>query len=195
MSSDAERIQFNFEKTIFGFWLYVMTDCALFATLFVTYVIHRTSFFGGPTSFELFNPWDAMKETLVLLTSSLSSGVALYYSYKKKHYQVILCIIATLALGATFLALEIKEFMEFYLSGATWERSSFLSSFFTLVGTHGAHITIGLFWMLVLLPQLFYRGITSDTHRRVACFSIFWHFLDLIWVGIFTIVYLWGILE
>lgn len=179
-------------KTVFGFWLYLMTDCILFATLFATYAVLHNNVNGGPSSKELFSLPFALIETLILLTSSFTCGLATLAARKNKTGQVLAWFAVTFALGASFLAMELHEFTRFVIEGNGWQRSAFLSSYFTLVGTHGLHITCGLLWILVMIAQVLFRGITWATFRRIACLGLFWHFLDVVWIFIFTIVYLMG---
>lgn len=186
--------QDTYSKTILGFWMYLMTDCILFATLFATYAVLHNSTFGGPTSREIFSLDTAFAETMILLVSSITCGFAMLASLKKNKIHVIGWLTVTFMLGATFLALELHEFAGLINEGHSWTVSAFLSAFFTLVGTHGLHITVGLLWMLVVILQIFAKGITAITFRRLAVFSMFWHFLDLIWIFIFTFVYLMGVI-
>ena len=181
-------------KTIFGFWVYLMTDCMLFATLFATYAVLHNGTAGGPTSRELFNLPYALAQTLILLTSSFTSGVAMLSAHFNDKKKVVAWSCVTFLLGLAFLVMELREFHHFVVEGNSWQRSAFLSSYFTLVSTHGAHITAGLLWTMVLTTQILFRGLTTNTIRRLTCFSMFWHFLDIIWIFIFTIVYLMGVL-
>lgn len=179
-----------YSKTIFGFWTYLMSDCVLFAILFATYAVLHTNTFGGPSGRELFDPFYVLGETLILLTSSFTCGLAVLAAHRNSKKQVIVWLIVTFILGLSFLGMEINEFSNLAEEGNSWTRSAFLSSFFTLVGTHGMHITVASVWMLVMLGLVVARGITSSTYRRLKCFSLFWHFLDLVWIFIFTLVYL-----
>lgn len=171
-----------------------MTDCLLFATLFCTYAVMHNSTFGGPTSKDLFRLSDAFIETMLLLFSSVTSGLALLASLKGKTKQVVMWLGITFLLGAGFLFIELTEFRHFYLEGHSWTKSAFLSAFFTLLGTHGLHVAVGLLWIIVLSAQLLYQGINTDTFRRLAIFGMFWHFIDLVWIFIFTFVYLMGVI-
>ena len=188
----AHAQQENDEKAIFGFWIYLMTDCVLFATLFATYAVLHTQTFGGPSGRELFSLPYALAETMVLLVSSFFCGFLGRAAYFKQRGRVLFWMGMIFVLGATFLALELHEFADFVQSGNSWQRSAFLSSFFTLVGCHGFHITCGLAWMIFLGVQIFRRGIIPDTVRRLICFKLFWHFLDVVWIFIFSIVYIIG---
>lgn len=205
-ASHAEDHHDSYDKVIFGFWIYLMTDCVLFATLFATYVVLHNNTFGGPSSQDLFSLPLALTETLILLTSSFTSGLAMLFSRRahdahmdgtvssgsEKSVAMMLFGI-TFLLGIAFLGLELTEFTHFIHEGNSWQRSAFLSSYFTLVGCHGLHITCGLLWMAVMIGHIVWRGFTSSTIRRLACLSLFWHFLDVVWVFIFTIVYLMGV--
>jgi cytochrome o ubiquinol oxidase subunit 3 len=181
------------EKTLFGFWVYLMTDVVLFASLFATFAVLRNNTFGGPDAHELFNMPFILAETMILLTSSFTCGVAILAAYGKQKQQVLYWLGLTFLLGLAFLVLEISEFHKLAAEGNSWNRSAFLSSFFTLVGTHGAHITIGLVWMAVMMYRTFKRGLTAMNLKRLTMLSLFWHFLDVIWIFIFTIVYMLGV--
>jgi cytochrome o ubiquinol oxidase subunit 3 len=179
-------------KTLLGFWVYIMTDCVLFATLFATFAVLRHNTFGGPGAAELFSLPFVLAETLILLTSSFTAGLGLLSAHRGNKRNVLLWFGITFALGLAFLGLELHEFAKLAHEGNSWRRSGFLSAFFTLVGTHGLHITIGLTWMLSLLPQIQKRGIDRTSLKRLTMLSLFWHFLDVIWIFIFTIVYMLG---
>jgi cytochrome o ubiquinol oxidase subunit III len=181
------------EKTIFGFWVYIMTDCVLFASLFATFAVLRNNTFGGPSGHELFKLPYVLGETLILLTSSFTCGLGILAAQRKNKAQVMLWLIITALLGLSFLGMEFKEFAQLVHDGDSWRRSGFLSSYFTLVGTHGLHITAGLLWIVVSLVQIGRRGLVSATIRRLTMLSMFWHFLDVVWIFIFTIVYLMGV--
>ena len=180
--------------TTFGFWVYIMTDCVLFATLFATYAVLHNNTFGGPAGQQLFNLPYVLLETLILLTSSFTCGLAVLAAYRNRRNQVLAWFGVTFLLGLAFLTLEITDFSQLVHAGNSWTRSGFLSAFFTLVGTHGLHITAGLLWMLVLMAKIASSGLTRGNLRRLTLLSLFWHFLDLIWIFIFTIVYLFGAL-
>lgn len=191
MKQDTTRRAIEkYEKAELGFWLYLMTDVILFASLFATYLILRQNVADGPTSAQLLDPRYALIETIILLTSSFTCGVAaLALRFKRVRLSVGLLIV-TAILGAAFLVLEINEFVEFIRDGHTWQQSAFLSGFFTLVATHGLHITIGLVWAVVITSYVARRGATANAMRKMTLFSLFWHFLDLVWIFIFTVVYL-----
>ncbi len=182
-----------FSKTILGFWIYLMTDCMIFATLFSTYAVLHTSTFGGPSGSDLFSLPLAFAETMVLLASSFICGMGILAACRQKKVQTLVWLGCAFVLGLSFVVMELSEFTHFVSEGYTWQTSAFLSSFFTLVGTHGLHVTIGLLWLAVVMAQIIWKGFTVDTFRRLVCFSMFWHFLDLVWIFIFTFVYLMGI--
>ena len=184
--------QDSYSRTIFGFWLYIMTDCVLFATLFATYAVLHNNTFGGPSSRELFSLPYALTESLILLTSSFTCGLALLATHRQHKNTAVALFSLTLLLGLLFLALELYEFRHLVQEGNSWQRSAFLSAYFTLVGTHGLHITAGLLWILVLMAQVLLQGLTLVNLKRLVCFGLFWHFLDIVWIFIFTLVYLMG---
>lgn len=186
--------QDTFSKTLLGFWLYLMSDCLIFTSLFAAYAVLRHATFGGPTAKELFSIPFTFTETMLLLASSVTCGFAVLDSLKNNLNRVFLWLGATFVLGALFISLELHEFYSLVQEGHSWEKSAFLSSFFTLVGTHGLHVSFGLLWLALLALQLFKMGITVTTFRRLVLFSLFWHFLDLIWIFIFTFVYLMGVI-
>lgn len=186
--------QDTFSKTVLGFWIYLMTDCILFASLFATYAVLHNSTFGGPSSRELFSLTTSFIETMILLFSSVTCGFAMLASLRNKKNQLIGWLGVTFLLGLSFVAIELHEFAHLVEEGHSWTKSAFLSSFFTLVSTHGLHVSFGLLWMLVMMVQVFVQGINVDTFRRLVVFSLFWHFLDLIWIFIFTLVYLLGVI-
>jgi cytochrome o ubiquinol oxidase subunit III len=171
-----------------------MTDCILFATLFATYAVLHKETFGGPSSKELFSLSLVFAETMILLFSSITCGLGMLAALQNKKNQVLGWFLISFLLGGAFIGLELHEFHQLVQEGHRWTESAFLSGFFTLVGTHGLHVSIGLLWMAVVMIQLFFNGITSTTFRRLVIFSLFWHFLDLIWIFIFTFVYLMGVI-
>ena len=179
---------------VLGFWIFIVTDCILFACLFAAYMVLRTHYDGGPTPKELFEVPGFVAETFILLTSSFTSGLATLAMHKGKVKNMIGWLIVTVVLGALFVGLEISEFAKMVEEGATISRSAFLSSFFTLVGTHGLHVTVGLFWITGLMFQLAKRGINVVTKRKVFIVSLYWHFLDAVWIFLFTVVYLMGVM-
>lgn len=190
LTASQQKIADN--KTVLGFWLYLMTDCVLFACLFAVYAVMHNNTFGGPSARNLFSMPNVLAETLILLTSSFTCGMAMLALQGRKKNWTLFWLVPTFLLGAAFLTLELTEFRHLALDGNGWQRSGFLSSFFTLVGTHGLHITVGLLWMMVLFVQTMRNGFTAGVARRLILFSLFWHFLDVVWIFIFTIVYLLG---
>jgi cytochrome o ubiquinol oxidase subunit 3 len=182
------------DRHVFGLWVYLMTDLIIFGVLFAVYMVLRANTFGGPASTDLFSLPTALTNTLVLLTSSFTCGLATLAAQRGKVNQTIGWLAVTFVLGATFLMIELTEFSRFIAVGASWQRSAFLSSFFTLVGTHGLHIAIGLLWIVVAIIQLKLRGLTPGVTSKLTRFTIFWHFLDIVWIFIFTAVYLMGIM-
>lgn len=193
-TSAPDTHQDTFSKVVLGFWMYLMTDCLVFGSLFCTYAVLHNSTFGGPSSRDLFSLSTAFTETMILLFSSVTCGFAMLASLKNDSKKVINWFLVTFFLGACFIGMELTEFSEFVHAGNSWTRSAFLSAFFTLVGTHGLHVSFGLLWMVVMMFQIYYAGITMDTFRRLVVFSLFWHFLDLVWIFIFTFVYLMGVI-
>jgi cytochrome o ubiquinol oxidase subunit 3 len=181
-------------KTQLGFWIYLMTDCILFASLFATYVILRGNVNGGPSGHDIFNMPFVLVETLLLLTSSFTCGIAILATRMRKKTMALGFLLVTFVLGLSFLVMELTEFGHLVSEGHSWQASAFLSAFFTLVGTHGAHIAVGLLWLAVMAVQLATKGFTAGTIRRLTLFGMFWHFLDIIWIFIFTIVYLVGVM-
>lgn len=179
-------------KTQLGFWIYLMTDLVLFATLFATFAVLRESTFGGPSGKELFDMPFVLAETLILLTSSFTCGLAIIAMHRQQKMQLLMWFGITFLLGTAFLALELTEFRSLLHEGNGWQRSGFLSSFFALVGTHGLHILVGLLWMAVMIVQVVRRGLTAHTSRRLLLLGMLWHFLDIVWIFIFTFVYLMG---
>jgi cytochrome o ubiquinol oxidase subunit 3 len=180
-------------KSVFGFWVYLMTDCVLFASLFATFAVLRGNTAGGPAAPELFSLGFVLSETIILLTSSFSIGLAWLAALKGRRQAAFGWLLVTFVLGVSFLTLELREFSHLVTEGNSWRRSAFLTSFFTLVGTHGAHVTVGLIWMLTMITRIFYNGLFKSSVKKLTMLSLFWHFLDIIWIFIFTIVYLMGI--
>ncbi|HZG29276.1 cytochrome o ubiquinol oxidase subunit 3 [Ensifer adhaerens] len=182
------------QSTMIGFWIYLMSDCLIFAILFATYAVLGHSFAGGPSAKELFDLKLVAINTAMLLFSSITYGFAMLEMEKGNKGQLISWLIVTFFFGACFLGIELYEFHHLIEEGAGPWRSAFLSSFFTLVGTHGLHVTCGLVWMAVLMVQLSKFGVTAANKRRLMTLSMFWHFLDVIWIGVFSFVYLMGVL-
>jgi cytochrome o ubiquinol oxidase subunit 3 len=176
-----------------GFWLYLMSDAILFALLFATYVTMRHNLAGGPDGQALFDLSHSFGETLLLLSSSLTCGLAILVLPTRRTGLATLWLGITCLLGAGFLTMELSEFTGMLQQGAGPDRSGFLSAFFTLVGTHGLHVSFGLLWALVMIVQLQVKGAIAPVVSRLKRWSLFWHFLDIVWIGIFSIVYLPGI--
>ncbi len=181
-------------KALFGFWVYIMSDCLLFASLFATYVVLRNSTFGGPSGRDLFNMPFVLTETIILLSSTFTYGLVTFYAHHKQHKSYVLSwMFATFALGLLFLVMEVSEFSSLIHDGYGPDKSAFLSAFFTLVGTHGLHVFFGLIWMVSLFVQVLKQGLSPRISQKLSMLGLFWHFLDIIWIFIFTIVYLMGI--
>ena len=179
---------------IFGFWIYLMSDAVIFALLFATYASMSRNYAGGPTGKELFDLSTVFYETMALLLSTLTCGFAMLSLSKNRKKWVLSWLAITFLLGLMFIFMEHNEFHNLISQGMGPDRSGFLSAFFTLVGAHGLHVGIGLIWLLVMMAQIMAKGLTSPVRSRLFRFSLFWHFLDLVWVGIFSMVYLIGIL-
>ena len=184
-------------KALFGFWAYIMSDVLLFGAIFATYAVLQGNTFGGPSAKELFSMPFVLIETLVLLTSSFTYGLASLHAHHHAEGRncipkVVMWLGITFFLGFIFLAMEMFEFAKLLEEGNGWQRSGFLTAFFTLVGTHGLHVTAGLIWMGSVTVQVVKYGITTRTINKIATLGLFWHFLDIVWIFIFTFVYLMG---
>ena len=177
---------------VFGFWIYLMSDCIIFATLFATYAVMVNNTAGGPAGKDIFELPFVLVETALLLLSSITYGMAVIGMNNGSKGAVNRWLALTFLFGLGFIAMEIYEFHHLIEEGFGPDRSGFLSGFFTLVGTHGLHVTSGLIWMLVLMFQIAKNGLTATNRTRVLCLSLFWHFLDVIWICVFTVVYLMG---
>lgn len=182
------------KKITFGFWTYLMSDCVLFAGLFAAYAALNTSVAGGPWPEQIFSLSPVLLQTLLLLTSSFTVGLAMLAAQNRNKTLTTLALVATLVLGLGFLGLEVNEFHHLIASGHGPQQSAFLSAFFALVGTHGLHLALGSLWMLVCIAHIAARGLSDATERKLRLLGLFWHFLDIIWIFIFTFVYLFGIL-
>ena len=180
--------------TLLGFWLYLMSDCLVFACLFAMYAVLGRSYAGGPTGAELFDLPLVAVNTSLLLLSSITYGFAMMEMQDNRLGITLVWLVVTGLFGAGFLGIELHEFAHLIHEGAGPTRSAFLSSFFTLVATHGLHVTFGIIWLVTLLVQLGKHGLTGANRRRLMCLSMFWHFLDVVWIGVFTFVYLMGVL-
>ncbi|MGY6275447.1 cytochrome o ubiquinol oxidase subunit III [Methylomonas sp. MgM2] len=178
----------------FGLWLYLISDTVLFALLFAVYATMSRNYAGGPSGRDLFELGQVFLETWLLLCSTLTCGLAMLAWRNKRKRYLLFWLIGTFGLGLSFIGMELYEFGRLIGVGAGPDRSGFLSAFFTLVGTHGLHVTIGLIWLAVMLAQIQLKGMTAPVYCRLFRFSLFWHFLDLIWVGVFSMVYLAGAL-
>ncbi|MDW5378275.1 cytochrome o ubiquinol oxidase subunit III [Halomonas sp. HP20-15] len=179
---------------VFGFWIYLMSDLVIFGSLFAAYAVLHGGTAGGPTSQELFELPFVLVETFLLLLSSFTYGIAVLAMNADKAGQVRAWLAITFLLGAGFVGMEIYEFQHLIHEGYGPDRSAFLSSFFTLVGTHGLHVSFGLLWILIMFIQVSTKGLTEVTRPRIMCLSLFWHFLDIVWICVFTLVYLMGAL-
>lgn len=191
MSHEIEQRE-AFSRKSLGFWIYLMTDCILFACLFVTFVVLRTATAGGPSGADIFDMPFVLTETMLLLTSSFTVGMATLGAVRGFKKQTITWLVVTFLLGAAFLAMELYEFHNLVAEGHAWSQSAFLSAFFTLVATHGLHIFVGLIWMAVVIFRLVQRNFKESDVRRLTLLGLFWHFLDVIWIFIFSVVYLIG---
>ncbi len=191
MSRAEEEIAVHKRKSL-GFWVYLMTDCVLFATLFATFAVLRTATAGGPAGSDIFDLDFVLIETMILLTSSFTVGLGVLAAGHGLKKQAITWLSITFLLGASFLTMELWEFSHLVNEGHGWQVSAFLSAFFTLVATHGLHIAVGLIWMLVVIFRLLQRNFKETDVRRLSILGLFWHFLDVIWIFIFSFVYLIG---
>jgi len=181
-------------STLLGFWLYLMSDCLIFACLFATYGVLGRNYAGGPSGAALFDLQLVAFNTSLLLLSSITFGFAMLEMQRIRLRNTLIWLSVTGLLGACFIGVELVEFMHLIQQGAGPQRSGFLTSFFALVGTHGLHVMFGIVWLITLMFQLGRYGINQDNTRRMMCLSMFWHFLDVIWIGVFTFVYLMGVL-
>ncbi len=182
-------------STALGFWLYLMSDCLIFAMLFATFAVLGGNYAAGPGPKDLFDLPLVAVNTSMLLFSSITYGFAMIAMQNGKLRQTQAWPIVTGLFGLAFLGIELTEFRHLIEEGAGPQRSAFLSAFFTLVGTHGCHVTFGIIWLTTLLVQLGKHGLTAANQRRLMCLSLFWHFLDVVWIGVFTFVYLMGVLR
>ncbi len=177
----------------YGFWIFLLSDIIMFSAFFASYAVLVGNTAGGPSGRDLFHLPNVMLETACLLLSSFTCGLASIGARTSTGVWFYGAMTATFILGAAFLGIEIHEFADMVAQGAGPERSAFLSAFFTLVGCHGLHVTAGLLWLLTMMAQVFAKGYRADILRRMLCFSLFWHSLDIIWVALFTVVYLMGV--
>lgn len=180
----------SLEKASFGFWIYLMTDLIMFSVLFASFAVLRNNTFGGPEGREIFSLSYVFVESIMLLTSSLTTGMGLLAARRGDKPSSITWLSITMVLGLGFLVMECTEFVRMYVEGNSFTRSAFLSSFFALTGTHGLHIFVGLIWLIIALVYITVRGLSDSIIRKLTLFSMFWHFLDIVWIFIFTFVYL-----
>ncbi len=193
--SNATHIEHHHDADaidVFGFWIYILSDCILFATIFAAYAVLHNNTYGGPSMGDLVSLPYVLGETLFLLASSFTYGLAMLAMYKNKKSKVMSWLAITFILGLSFIVMEINEFVHLVHEGHSWQNSASLSAFFTLVGTHGLHVSMGLIWMATMIYQLFKFGITPATSKRLTYLGLFWAFLDIVWIFVFTIVYLMG---
>lgn len=181
-------------STLLGFWIYIMSDTLIFAVLFATFGVLRTRFAGGPTPHEILEIPTVAVNTAMLLISSITCGFAMLQMEKNNKGATLFWLAITGIFGAIFVGLELHEFAGLIAEGAGPQRSAYLSAFFTLVGTHGTHVTVGIIWLVTMMVQVSQKGLIEANKRRLMCFSMFWHFLDVIWIGVFSLVYLLGVL-
>lgn len=177
----------------YGFWIFLLSDIVMFAAVFASYAVLVHSTAGGPTGAQLFNQTTVAIETACLLFSSYTCGLMSLAINSRRYFRTYVGALITLVLGAIFLSVEIREFLGMIAIGAGPQRSAFLSAFFTLVGCHGLHVTLGLIWLVVMMVQVAVFGFAARVQHRLLCFSLFWHALDIVWVGVFTVVYLMGV--
>lgn len=182
-------------STMLGFWIYIMSDTLIFAMLFASFAVLGRHYAGGPRPTDVFDLTLLGLNTAMLLCSSMTYGFSVLMMQQGKTRATLGWLFVTALFGMAFVGIELHEFSGMIAEGATPERSAFLSSFFTLVGTHGTHVTIGIIWMFTLMAQIARKGLTATTRRRLMCLSMFWHFLDVIWIGVFTVVYLLGMVR
>ena len=176
----------------YGFWIFILSDIVMFSALFAAYAVLSGNTAGGPSGRELFNLRSVFVETACLLVSSYTCGLGMLSAERREAGRFLLFAALTFVLGAAFLFIEVSEFAGMVSRGAGPSRSAFLSSFFSLVGMHGAHVTAGLVWLVYMVAQVLAKGLRATVLRRLVCFSLFWHALDIVWIGVLTLVYLMG---
>lgn len=179
----------------FGFWVYLMSDVIIFSMLFTMFVNVSDHYNGGPAGHEIFELRGVFFETMALLASSITFGMAMLGMHAQKKSQVLLWLLITFVFGALFVGLEVHEFLMLIEEGAGPQTSAFLSAFFTLVGTHGTHVTFGLIWLVVMIGQVAVKGVTPPVASRLMRLGMFWHFLDIVWIAVFSTVYLSGVMQ
>jgi cytochrome o ubiquinol oxidase subunit 3 len=177
----------------YGFWIFLLSDIVMFSALFAAYAVLANATAGGPTGAQLFHESSVAIETACLLASSYTCGLMSLAIRARRYSGIYMGAVVTFALGAAFLALELREFAGMIAIGATPQREAFLSAFFALVGCHGLHVASGLIWLTVMMAQVATRGLRASVERRLLCFTLFWHALDIIWIALFTVVYLMGV--
>jgi len=182
-----------YSKTVFGFWVYIVTDFMMFAVLFATYDVLHNKTFGGPSSRELFNLPYTLIQTLILLVSTFTCGVGGVLAHRGNKNGTIAFFGITFLLGIAFMWMQLGEFAHLMGEGNNWQGSAFLSMFFTLVGTFGVHMIFALLWVIVLIVPVCLHGLTPVNIKRLTCLRMFWQFLNIVWIFIFTVVYLWGV--
>jgi cytochrome o ubiquinol oxidase subunit 3 len=195
--TDLSTVHYHYHsadsKDVFGFWIYIMSDCILFASLFATYAVLHNHTYGGPGMRDIIDFPYIFMETLCLLISSFTYGLAILSMYRNNKNHVVLWLIITFLFGAAFVSMEVNEFVHLVIAGHSWHSSAFFTAFFTLVGTHGLHVTIGLIWMLCMVVKLLLSAdISTATSKKLTYLGLFWSFLDIVWIFVFTIVYLMG---
>jgi len=192
-SDDAhEHHEHHENNTVFGFWLYLMTDCLLFASFFATYAVLFMNTAGGVSGKDIFELNFVALETAALLVSSITFGFAMLCAQKQNRKAALSWLAVTWVLGASFIGMEVYEFHHLIIHGHGPQTSAFLTAFFSLVGLHGLHVTAGLVWMTIMFIEVSRRGLPDQTVTRLSCLSLFWHFLDIVWICVFTVVYLMG---
>jgi cytochrome o ubiquinol oxidase subunit III len=182
-----------YSRTIFGFWLYLMSDFILFGALFATYIVLKNSTFGGPSADDLFNLPYTFAQTLVLLLGSLTVGLGGASAHRKNKNWTLFHFTMTFVLGAIFLGMQLNEFSSYIAAGHSWKKSAFLSGYFTLISTHTLHVIFGLIWIPILLLPVWKEGVSHVSIRRLTCLRAFWQFLNIVWLFIFSFVYLLGV--
>ena len=190
----AEQLEADADRA-FGFWIYLMSDAVIFALLFATYAVMSRNYADGPSGHALFDLGHTFAETLLLLCSSIAYGFVSLAAARARRARAVLWLGVAFVLGLGFVLMELAEFNAMIAQGAGPDRSGFLSAFFTLVGTHGTHVSFGLIWILVMMAQVAVKGLTASVRSRLLRLGLFWHFLDIMWIGIFSIVYLPGVLQ
>ncbi|MFS8564396.1 MAG: cytochrome c oxidase subunit 3 [Rhabdochlamydiaceae bacterium] len=190
MATASHEQEENYSKTLFGFWVYLLSDLVLFGALFATYAVLRKATYGGPSAADLFNPSYALIQTLILLTASFTSGLGKVFTHRGMKKATLIFYSLTFLLGAAFMTMGYTEWNDLVSQGNSWKKSAFLSAFFTLIGTHSLHIICALLWSLLLLIPVCKNELTPVSVRRLSCLTMFWQFLNVVWIFIFSIVYL-----